>query len=341
MEKKPIDFVLIWVDGNDPAWIAQKNEYLNMPQQRADIESGAIDAGSSRYRDWDNLQYWFRAVEKYAPWVNKIHFVTWGHLPKWLNTAHPKLNVVRHEDFIPAEYLPTFSANPIENNLHRIKGLAEQFVYFNDDVFLTAPVAESDFFVDGLPCDSLSEAPLTCSGEIFSHIQLNVMAVVNRHFSRRETRREIRGKWYSFKNYKALARNLIYTLVPRDDFFGLTVHHLTQAYLKSTLEEVWELEPELLHQTSTHRFRHFRDVNQYVFKYYQLLNGRFHSYNIEGNGKSFHDAWDPREAVQVIEKGKFKIICLNDSSQLDFEAARVATTEAFEKVFPEKSGFEL
>ena len=27
-----------------------------------------------RYRDWQNLKYWFRAVEKYAPWVRKIHF---------------------------------------------------------------------------------------------------------------------------------------------------------------------------------------------------------------------------------------------------------------------------
>jgi len=118
---EPIDFVICWVDGNDPEWQKQKN-YYDTSQQ--------TDSREIRYRDWDNLQYWFRGVEKYASWVNKIHFVTWGHLPQWLNTDHPKLNIVRHEDYIPKKYLPTFSARPIEVNLHRIKGLAEHFVFF-------------------------------------------------------------------------------------------------------------------------------------------------------------------------------------------------------------------
>lgn len=341
MEKKPIDFLILWVDGNDPAWIAQKNEYLNMPEQRAAIQAGAIDAGTSRYREWDNLQYWFRGVEKYAPWVNKVHFVTWGHVPAWLNLEHPKLNVVRHEDFIPAEYLPTFSSRPIDLNLHRIEGLAEQFVYFNDDFFLTAPVEPEDFFVDGLPCDSISESPLTCSGDTFSHGQLNVMAFVNRHFSRKESRRQHPERWYSLKNPKALARNLVYSMVPRDDFFGLTIHHLTQAYLKSTLEEVWALEPELLHQTCTHRFRHMRDVNQYALRYYQLLSWKYHDYSMEKLGKAFYGNWDPEEAARVIREQSCKIVCLNDGPQLDFEAARAATTAALEKILPEKSKFEL
>ena len=72
MEK--IDFVLTWVDGSDPDWLAQRREYQ---------PGRGTDAGESRYRDWDNLQYWFRGVEKFAPWVNKIYFVTWGHVPKW------------------------------------------------------------------------------------------------------------------------------------------------------------------------------------------------------------------------------------------------------------------
>ena len=114
-----------------------------------------------RYREWDTLRYWFRAVEKYAPWVNQVYFVTCGHVPKWLNMDAPKLHFVRHQDYIPEQYLPTFSSHPIELNLHRIEGLSEHFVYFNDDFYLTAPVQETDFFVNGLPCDSLEETPLT------------------------------------------------------------------------------------------------------------------------------------------------------------------------------------
>lgn len=92
--------LLPWVDGNDPEWQEEK--------KNTRIQKGifSVDDRKERYRDWDNLHYWFRGVEKYAPWVRKIHFVTWGHIPAWLDTANPKLNIVRHEDFIPGEFRP-------------------------------------------------------------------------------------------------------------------------------------------------------------------------------------------------------------------------------------------
>ena len=67
-----------------------------------------------RYRNWENLQYLFRGIEKFAPFVNKVHFITEGHLPKWLNVNHPKLNIVKHSEYIPEVFLPTFSAIPID-----------------------------------------------------------------------------------------------------------------------------------------------------------------------------------------------------------------------------------
>ena len=131
-----IDFVIPWVDGSNLEWCKQKNEYS--PSQET-------DCGENRYRDMGLLRYWFRAVETYAPWVNKVHFITWGHLPQWLNTDCKKLNIVNHKDYIPEKYLPVFSSHPIELNIHRIKGLSEQFVYFNDDMFLNGRVEENFF----------------------------------------------------------------------------------------------------------------------------------------------------------------------------------------------------
>ncbi len=56
MENK-IDFVILWVDGSDEAWLDERRKY-----------SGDENTGSkSRYRDWNNLQYWFRGVEKLCP----------------------------------------------------------------------------------------------------------------------------------------------------------------------------------------------------------------------------------------------------------------------------------
>ena len=99
-----IDFVILWVDGNDPDWQRDFRQ-----ARRTENE----DASEIRYRDWRNLHYWFRGVERFAPWVRKIHFITWGHLPAWLRVLHPKLHIVNHADFIPSEYLPTFNSNAI------------------------------------------------------------------------------------------------------------------------------------------------------------------------------------------------------------------------------------
>ena len=129
MTDYPIDIVVPWVDGSDPEWEAERSQY------RPVIKS---DTSSSRFREWGLFQYWFRGIEKYAPWVRKVHLITWGHLPEWLNTSHPKLNIVNHKDYIPEEYLPTYSSHVIELNMHRIPDLAEHFIYFNDDVYLAA-----------------------------------------------------------------------------------------------------------------------------------------------------------------------------------------------------------
>ena len=91
MKENKIDFVILWVDGADKKWLEEKKKY----KPTIDVSDSII-----RFRDWENLKYWFRGVEKYAPWVNKIYFVTYGHLPKFLKTDHEKLVIVNHKDFI-------------------------------------------------------------------------------------------------------------------------------------------------------------------------------------------------------------------------------------------------
>ena len=33
------------------------------------------------YRDWGTFKYWFRGVEKFAPWINKVYLVTDDQIP--------------------------------------------------------------------------------------------------------------------------------------------------------------------------------------------------------------------------------------------------------------------
>ncbi|WP_407254668.1 Stealth CR1 domain-containing protein [Escherichia coli] len=122
---EPVDIVIPWVDSNDPDW--QKEYYKNKPA------CSDTHSATSRFRDWDLMRYWFRGIEENMPWVRTIYFITCGHIPEWLNIKNKKLKVVNHSDYIPSEYLPLFSSHVIEIFLHKIEGLSERFIYFNDD----------------------------------------------------------------------------------------------------------------------------------------------------------------------------------------------------------------
>ena len=316
-KSEKIDFVIIWVDGKDPTWQKEKLQYLGMLNEKADIN---IDAGTVRYRDWENLKYWFRSVEKYAPWVNKVHFVTCGQVPEWLNPEAPKLHLVNHKDYIPEEYLPTFSSHPIELNLHRIEELSEHFVYFNDDYFLTAPVQKKDFFVNGLPCDCIEEGPVEFPKcELYNSIRINDIVFMNRHFDRHRCRRENKEKRFWLKTTHSTVKNIITGCLRNKYDFWMAVHHLPQAYCKETLKAVWEAEPQWLHETCLHRFRDGRDVSQYVFKFWQLMTGQFYPYDKRKFGKAIPVDTRLDEICEAIEKQRYKAICINDTDLIDFE----------------------
>ena len=331
-----IDFVMLWVDGNDPDWRAARASYAD--------EDASKDSGEQRYRDWGLLKYWFRAVEACAPWVRKVHFVTCGQIPEWLNTDNPKLHLVDHGDFIPGEWLPTFSSRPIELNIHHIEGLADQFVYFNDDMFLGRAVLPEDFFQDGLPLD-LAALNVFCYtlNDPTQLVATRAAGVANKHFDMRETLSRNRGKWFTLKAGKYLSRTIIlsrYTLFP-----GFVYQHCAQPYLKRTFQEVWEAEPHLLATTCSHRFRSEMDVNQWVMKAWQLASGTFAPARARDYRCFFVDGVDAaRQAAEVIRAAKTPHLCLNDFAALEGEVLDECIRlirDAFEARYPKPSSFEL
>lgn len=193
MKTEEIDIVLAWVDGSDPVWCEKKKE--RMRQQGLSVKS---DDREERYRDWDLMHYWFRSIENFAPWVRKIHFVTFGHLPEWLDSSNPKLHIVNHEDFIPAKYLPTFSSHPIEWNFHRIEGLSENFIYFNDDMLLLKPVKPTDFFKNGKPVDMLALQPdvTNVDDTTMPYIYLNNAMLLAKYFDKRQNMKKQPGSYF-------------------------------------------------------------------------------------------------------------------------------------------------
>ncbi|MCQ2378613.1 MAG: Stealth CR1 domain-containing protein [Victivallaceae bacterium] len=325
-QKAEIDFVVTWVDGNDPAWRACRDRYRP--------ESERIDNLSDvRYRDNGLLKYWFRGVEKFAPWVRKVHFVTWGHLPPWLDVEHPKINIVRHEDFIPAEYLPTFSSHAIELNLHRIADLAEKFVYFNDDTLLTSSVVPTDFFRNGLPCDCAIMKPVTMIDNGI-RAEINDMYVINRRFDKREV---LQKHWKKFFapccGLKALSTLF---MLPYRGIPGFWVRHLPCAYLKSSFETLWREEPAVLEKSCRHKFRHENDVNHWLIEYWQYASGTFAPISPR-IGKAFEGAADMKKMEAAVASGKYRMICCNDAENVaDFKDV----IARFAALLPDVSGYE-
>ena len=329
MEK--IDFVILWVDGADPAWLAEKEKYS---PARKDFRS--VD---NRFRDWDNLRWWFRGVETFAPWVNRVFFVTWGHLPPWLNTENEKLRIINHRDFIPEEYLPTYNSDTIETNLFRIPELSEHFVLFNDDFFLVDDVRPEDFFVNGLPCDSFVENLIAPVGRFgITHTKVVMTDIINAHFRKRAVHRKYRWKIYNPKYGK---QNLI-TLyfAPFGYFTGFRNPHIAQSHLKSTFAEIWEKEGAAMDASCRNRFRGTNDVSHWLMRYWNLCSGKFEPRRVSF-GRYF-EAGDHNEALcAYIREKKGKTICVNDmSKKFDFEAAKREINGALDAILPAPCSFE-
>jgi len=327
-----IDIVLPWVDNSDPEWLDKYNHYSNL--------SSTGDKREIRFRDWDLLRYWFRAIEKNMPWVNCIHFVTSDHMPEWLNLENPKLNWVKHSDFIPDEYLPTFNINTIELNIHRINGLSEHFIYFNDDIFILNKLSDKRFFRNGLPCDYAVMTAKPSGGGII-HMAINDLDILDNHFDKHTQIRKHQSKWFSLKYGKGLINNIL--LYPWKEFSGFIDPHFPNSFLKSTFIDVWKKTPETLDETCLRKFRTNDDINQWLIRYWQLAQGLFTPYNTKKKGLTL-DICDKslNRITQYITNQSYDILCMNDSNDIeDFEKAKSSLKDSFEKILPQKSSFEI
>lgn len=316
-----IDFVVTWVDSNDKEWLSERNKYA--PQNDKIQES--------RYRDWDILKYWFRAIEKNASWVNKIYFITYGHVPKWLNTECEKIVIIKHEDYIEEKYLPTFNSCVLELNMHKIKGLSENFVYFNDDMFVNGKISKEDFFFNSLPCDTKIKSPIWYHGKNSTLINYNCARIIKKHFNNDSEKMLFKPKDY-FKKILFFNKKPINAIIPE---------HVPTAYLKTTFEEIWEKEGVYLSEICTHKFRTKDDVSQWLFQFWQIESGKYIERRekiakyYEINSQTIDD--DIRE----IESGKYRLICINDSELTkDYEINKTKLIEMFERMYGEKSNFE-
>lgn len=326
-----IDFIVTWVNANDLEWRNEKEKW----EKKLEINNKLN--GEERYRDWDFMRYWFRTVEKYAPWVNKIFFVTQGHLPNWLNISNSKLEIVKHSDYISDEYLPTFNSNVIELNFHNIEKLSENFVLFNDDTLLNDFTEPIDFFENGNPKDTGIFSPII-PVEGVSSIVFNNLTIINKYFNSREVFKKNYRKYFNFSYKQHMLKN--FCVLPWKNILGFYDIHIPVSHKKSQFKMIYEKESIFFKNTFSNKFRKTNEINHWLIRYWNLCEGEFEVRKLSF-GKNYAITDNLQPIKNEIMNSTHKVIGLNDGGELkNFQETKNEILRLLERKYPEKSTFE-
>jgi Stealth protein CR2, conserved region 2/Stealth protein CR1, conserved region 1 len=143
-----IDAVITWVDGGSSEHRRKRERY--MARAEAPLHENGINP--HRWASNDELGYCLRSIDNNAKWIRYVWIVTDAQSPDVSGLSadfRAKIKVVDHQELFEGQQsvLPTFNSLAIESLLWRIPDLSERFIYFNDDVFLTAPLEPEDVFL--------------------------------------------------------------------------------------------------------------------------------------------------------------------------------------------------
>ena len=137
--------------------------------------------------------------------------------------------------------------------------------------------------------------------------------------------------------------NMILLRCPR--FPGFKQFHITTPLSKQSYNELWEKEYDYLDKVCQNKFRKNNDVNQWLFREWQLASNRFYPSKRYKQGVLIDfDAEDEikvaKECAEIIEQGKYKIVCINDGNIKDFDKVKEIVMRSLENKFLSKSRYE-
>ena len=142
-----MDIVISFVDCKDKVWM---KSYLKTIHNQSQLFP------YYQFYNHNTIKYVLRGIDEFIPYVNNVFIVVSNieQVPDYIDQS--KVKIVLHKDFIPEKYLPLFNSTAIELFLHKIPGLGEEFVYFNDDMIPISHIPYEDLFKDGIPCISFN-----------------------------------------------------------------------------------------------------------------------------------------------------------------------------------------
>lgn len=192
--------------------------------------------------------------------------------------------------------------------LHRIPGLDEEFLYFNDDMFPVMRCVPEDFYRDGK------------SAIGFSH-----HLIAGGKFKKRT------------RNSDRIARK---ALGKRPSPFFVRPQHTCSPMLRSQSDELYSLVEEDIMKVVS-RLRTTRNFNQYMYLDYLYYKGLTVSGKISNKHLS-PAVHSPEVICSHILTPSYKLICINDVhlGDEDFERYRGRVADAFATMYHDKSQYE-
>lgn len=231
----PIDAVFTWVDDTDKTWQSQYQQANHSLNGRV----GLYADDHARFENHNELYYAIHSILKNLTWVNRIFIITDNQQPKWLDSIdNQKITIIDHRQIIDEKYLPTFNSHVIEAHLHKIPNLSENFIYFNDDVFVARPLPKTHFFApNGNASIFLTEKSLSAMK------QKGIMTPT----------------LFACSNCQQLLKNISQTDI------DIPLVHTYIPLKKSYFEKAWELYGDAITAFLPNQFRGNNDLNLATF----------------------------------------------------------------------------
>lgn len=328
----PVDLVYLWCDGSDPAFAERRQRTLATFEGK-EFKPDAIIP--ERFSNHGELKYSLRSVTRFLPWIHRIFILMDQNPPDWLNTDAAGLTVVQHKEVFPEGITgPFFNSTAIETFLHRIPGLAEHFIFSNDDNFVGRPLDKSFFF--------------TKEGTAIQYVYPNNLL-----------RNRLQDGQYESLITDKIWDNIFARMIVRSnkilfDEFGVELcispSHNMDAFNRSVLEEQVEHSPltQYVQETRKHPFREDSDLHRTAFVWRAYLQGKLKLRYLPLH----HPRWEQyiklsrRQRVcgtlnefRQIEIGKTPLFCFN-GTQGKLEEYYQEYQRFCERNFSEKSPFE-
>lgn len=330
-----IDVVYLWVDGNDSGWRAKRQAALAQLPRDTGAAMALYSNVEGRFRDNHELRYSLRALERFFPEHGHVYIVTDAQAPDWLRPSD-RLTLVDHRDLMPEASLPTFDSGHIESWIHHIPGLSERYFYFNDDVFLGAPLHPDDWFTpEGFYLTWSDEPAVTDEAMRMDATSLENACRMSIEWLRAQARSALVGDAPPpSRNQDPLYKSTFRTFA-----------HSPRPLRRSLLQELESTAPELFAGVRSTVFRSWDKptiVSDFVLRY-ALAHGLAKMRTYRHRHVSTGDA-DQQAQLQALsaEFGALDFFCINDTTDdAHPDDPRLQEVQSvLQAVLPQASAFE-